>query len=465
MPPAPPAAPARDPSKMSALELRAGVSLASIFALRMLGLFLILPVFAVHASKLEGGNNHALVGLAIGAYGLTQAILQLPFGIASDRYGRKPAIIAGLLVFAAGSFVAAFATDIYMTILGRAIQGAGAISAAVFAFAADLTRDEHRTKIMAIIGSSIGGVFALSLVAAPVLYRLIGMPGIFALTGVLAIAAIGVVGFMLPDAAQAPHAAPKAAAPVSLGEVLRNVQLLRLNFGIFVLHAVQMAMFVVVPLALVRLGLPVGQHWEVYLPVVLGSFVLMLPAVIYADRKAQAKKVFVGAIVLMLAVQIAIGAALGNLPLLVVVLLLFFASFNVLEASLPSLVSRIAPPGAKGAAIGVYNTTQSLGLFVGGAAGGLLLQHFGELAVFICGSVLSLAWLALAATMTSPPVIGNRSFRVGRVTDPDHLSRNLERIPGVREAVVLPDEGVLHLKVNLESWNEKEVRKLIGGEA
>ena len=308
---------------MSRDEKRAGAALASIFALRMLGLFLILPVFAVHAATLEGGGNHALVGLAIGAYGLTQAILQLPFGIASDRFGRKPAIIAGLLIFAAGSFVAAFATDIYMTIIGRSIQGAGAISAAVFAFAADLTREEHRTKIMAIIGSSIGGVFALSLIAAPVLYRFMGMQGIFTLTGVLALGAIGVVKFMLPGAEQAPHA-PQDAAPASLGEVLRNGQLLRLNFGIFVLHAVQMAMFVVVPLALVRLGLPVAQHWEVYLPVVLGSFVLMVPAVIYADRKAQAKRVFVGAVALMLGVQIALGAALGNLPLLVVVLLLFF---------------------------------------------------------------------------------------------------------------------------------------------
>ena len=396
----------------------------------MLGLFLILPVFAVHARTLAGGSDLTMVGLAIGAYGLTQACLQLPFGMASDKYGRKPAMIAGLIVFALGSFFAAFAQDIYLTIAGRAIQGAGAISAAVVAFAADLTREEHRTKTMAIIGSSIGATFALSLVAAPYLYHLIGMPGIFVLTGALAIAAIGVVLFVVPDAAPHPHAAADTAPQASLASVLRNPDLLRLNLGIFVLHVVQMAMFVVIPLAMVRLGLPVASHWEVYVPVVLGSFAIMVPAVIYADRAARLKAVFVTSVALMLLVQIGIAALLENFAGLVVMLLLFFTAFNVLEASLPSLVSRMAPASARGTAIGVYNTTQSLGLFCGGAMGGWLSQHVGAQSVFVCGGILVAAWLALAATMKSPRVIARRGARVEPCTSADPFARATPALPG-----------------------------------
>ncbi len=384
--------------RMTPEERRTGASLASIFALRMLGLFLILPVFSVHAKTLPGGDNLALVGFALGAYGLTQAFFQIPYGVASDYFGRKLVIVVGLLVFALGSFVAAWAPDMTWIIVGRVLQGAGAISAAVTALAADLTREQHRTKVMAMIGSSIGLVFALSLVGAPVLYGWIGMPGLFVLTGVLALAAIGLLLKAVPPA-PAPHGHEK----LPLRRVLFDADLLRLNLGIFTLHMVQMAMFVVLPHALVDFGgLPPAAHWQVYLPAVLVSFVVMVPAIIAAERKDKMRPVFLAAVGLLAVVQIGLYVLHDNLWLLALWLLLFFVAFNVLEATLPSLVSRTAPPAAKGAALGVYNTTQAIGLFIGGAAGGYIAQHFSDNAVFAACAGLALTWLAVAATMNFP---------------------------------------------------------------
>ena len=384
--------------RMSPEERRAGVSLAAIFALRMLGLFLILPVFSIHAVHLPGGNDLALVGFALGAYGLTQAIFQIPYGIASDIWGRKRVIVIGLLVFAFGSFVAAWAPDMYWTIAGRVLQGAGAISAAVTALAADLTREEHRTKVMAMIGSSIGLVFALSLVGAPVLYGLIGMGGLFAMTGMLALAAIVLLLKAVPPAPPA-HGHEK----LPLRRVIRDPDLLRLNLGIFTLHMIQMAMFVVLPHALVdHPHLAVPDHWKVYLPALLASFVVMVPAIIAAERKDRMRAVFLAAVALLVVVQLGlliVGQSLWTLGLW---LLLFFVAFNILEASLPSLVSRVAPPAAKGAALGVYNTTQALGLFVGGAAGGYIAQHFGDNAVFAVCAGLAVIWSGVAASMNFP---------------------------------------------------------------
>jgi len=392
---------------MSGAEVRASASLASIFALRMLGLFLILPVFAVHAKGLSGGENAAMVGLAMGIYGLAQSFGQIPFGIASDKYGRKRVIVIGLILFALGSFVAASAHDIAWVIAGRAIQGAGAISAAVTAFIADSTREEHRTKAMAMVGASIGLTFAVSLVASPVLYKLIGMGGIFSLTGVLALAAIGVVIFVVPDAPMV------KARRVPFGEVLRHGELMRLNFGVFALHMTQMAMFVVLPAALVQYaGLPVSDHWKIYLPVVLASFVFMLPPVFIGEKLGMMKQVFVAAISLLLIVQIGMWATLSHFAehwgVLVFLLFAFFIAFNILEACQPSLVSRIAPAAAKGTALGVYNTLQALGLFCGGALGGWLKQHLGASSVFVLCAVATLTWLIIASNMKNLPRRGIR---------------------------------------------------------
>ena len=384
--------------RMTPEERRAGASLASIFALRMLGLFLILPVFSVYAKTLPGGDNLALVGFALGAYGLTQAFFQIPYGIASDYFGRKLVIVIGLVIFALGSFVAAWAPDMTWIIVGRVLQGAGAISAAVTALAADLTREEHRTKVMAMIGSSIGLVFALSLVGAPLLYGWIGMGGLFIMTGVLALAAIVLLLKAVPPAPP-PHGHEK----LPLRRVIFDADLLRLNLGIFVLHMVQMAMFVVLPHALVdHGGLDAAAHWKVYLPAVLVSFAIMVPAIIAAERKDKMRPVFLAAVGLLVVVQGGLYLLHESLWVLALWLLLFFVAFNVLEATLPSLVSRTAPPAAKGAALGVYNTTQAIGLFIGGAAGGYIAQHFGDNVVFAACTGLVLIWLAVATTMNFP---------------------------------------------------------------
>lgn len=383
---------------MSPLERRVGASLASIFALRMLGLFLILPVFSIYAKDVPGGDNLTLVGFALGAYGLTQALFQIPYGIASDYWGRKPVIVVGLLLFAFGSFVAAWAPDLHWVIVGRVLQGAGAISAAVTALAADLTREEHRTKVMAMIGSSIGLVFALSLVGAPLLYGWIGMGGLFVLTGGLALAAIGLLLKVVPAVPP-----PSGHRRLPLRQVLADRDLLRLNLGIFTLHLIQMAMFVVLPHALVKHGgLAPAAHWQVYLPAVLVSFAVMVPAIIAAERRDKMRPIFLAAVALLIVVQCGLYLAGSSLWTLALWLLLFFVAFNVLEATLPSLVSRTAPPEAKGAALGVYNTTQACGLFLGGTLGGYLAQHFGDNAVFSACAGLALLWLLVAASMNFP---------------------------------------------------------------
>ena len=387
--------------RMSSDEKRAGVSLAAVFALRMLGLFLILPVFAIYAKELPSGNDVALVGIALGAYGLTQACLQIAYGAASDRFGRKPVIVFGLVVFVVGSFVAALAGDIYVVIAGRVLQGAGAISAAVTALAADLTREQHLTKVMAMIGSSIGLVFAISMVGAPLLFVSIGMPGIFALTGILALLAIFVVLRVVPAA----PAVPRQPTWQSFVEVLSHRQLLRLNFGVFALHLMLTAMWVLLPAELISTGgLPVAEHWKVYLPALLLSFVIMVPAIIVAERFARMKLIFNAAIVLLLLVQFGFGLFSAGLYGLAFWLTLFFVAFNILEATQPSLISRIAPPHAKGAALGVYNTTQALGLFLGGVFGGVLTKYAGPGAVWAGGAALALVWLMLGLSMSMPPL-------------------------------------------------------------
>ncbi len=387
-------------SKMTPLELRAGIALSGIFGLRLLGMFVILPVFAIYAEHLPGGDNLTLVGMAIGAYGLTQAILQIPFGWWSDRYGRKPVIYFGLAIFAVGSCIAALAPNIHIVILGRILQGAGAISAAVIAMAADLTRVEHRAKTMAMIGSTIGLSFAVSLIASPWLNRVIGVPGIFALTGVLALAAMLVVWRCIPDPPVTPPAPGRALK--DFWNVLKDPQLARLNWGIFALHAVLMALFIVMPFSLRDAGLAVAQHWKVYLPVMLGSFVLMLPPIMQAGKPELLRRWFIAAVALLLASHLALPWLGGNLWLLSFFLLAFFAPFNALEAMLPTLTTRLAPAHAKGTAIGLYSSIQFFGTFLGAAGGGFLYEHWGAISVMVFDAVLLAIWLILALGMKVP---------------------------------------------------------------
>jgi MFS family permease len=387
---------------MSPQERRSSVSLALIFALRMLGLFLVLPVFALEARHLPGGDNPALVGLAMGIYGLTQGCLQMVYGMASDRLGRKRVILFGLLVFAIGSFAAALADTLPGLVAGRALQGAGAVSAAVTALLADQTRDSVRTKAMALVGASIGLVFALSLVLSPLLNGWIGLHGIFTLTGVLALGGMAVVQWLVPAETRGHAPLP---ARHALGQVLRNPALLRLNYGVFVLHAVQLGMWMAIPALLVEAGLPKEAHWQVYLPAVLGSFFVMGGTLFPLERRGYLRAVFLFAIGLIASVQLALwylSAMQPSVLTLGVVLFVFFWGFNILEASQPSLASRLAPATVRGTALGVYNTLQSLGFFAGGAVGGWLVKSVGARGLFsVCGAAM-LLWLAVAWRMQTP---------------------------------------------------------------
>lgn len=404
----------RSTHRMTRAELRSTAYLAGVSGLRMFGLFVVLPVLSLFAASLPGGADPAMIGFALGAYGLAQAVLQIPFGWASDRVGRKPAIAFGLAVFAAGSFLAAWAPDIGWLAAGRTLQGAGAVSAAVMALAADLTRDEVRTRAMALIGITIGGTFAASLVAGPLLGGAIGVRGIFVLTGILALAAIAVVRFGVPDP---PASAPRAreeGGRVAIRRVLADPQLLRLDFGIFALHAILMALFVQMPFSLRDAGIEPASHWTVYLPVLVVSVGIVLPLFRSVDRPGRGKAVLTGAIA-VLGVGLAILAAAGtSLVAIVAGLGVFFCAFNLLEASLPSMVSRFAPRASRGTAIGVFSGMQYLGMFAGGAGGGLLLKHAGPAAVYGFGAALAALWLVAGATMANPPAPAESTLSIGR---------------------------------------------------
>ncbi len=385
---------------MTPVERRASASLALIFALRMLGLFLVLPVFALEAARMPGGDDPARVGLAMGIYGLTQGILQIPFGVASDRFGRKRVIVIGLLLFAAGSLLAAAADTLGGLIIGRSLQGAGAISAAVTALLADQTRDEVRTKAMALVGASIGLMFALSLVLAPLVAAQIGLSGLFVVTGVLALLGIAVVIWWTPPE-PLQH---KDMARGKFSEVLTHTTLLRLNFGVFVLHAVQLAMWVAIPAMLVQAGLAKDHHWQVYLPAVLASFFVMGATLFPLERRGYLRAVFLVSIGLIGLVQVGLllSAQAPGILVLGLLLFVFFCGFNVLEASQPSMASRVAPAHVRGSALGVYNTLQSLGFFAGGAMGGWLAKSTGPQGLFAVCAGLMLLWLLVAWPMTAP---------------------------------------------------------------
>jgi len=380
---------------MTAQERRSSVSLALIFALRMFGLFLVLPVFALEARKYPGGDDPALVGLAMGMYGLTQAFFQLPLGMASDRFGRKRVIVAGLLVFAVGSLWAALASDVMGLLLGRALQGAGAVSAAVTALLADQTRETVRTKAMALVGISIGLMFALALVAAPLLAAQFGLAGLFWLTFALTVAGIATVLWVVPpEQPLSTHGQPGR-----LADVLRNADLMRVNFGVFVLHTVQMAMWVAVPAMLVQAGLLKEAHWQAYLPALVLSIIAM-GGLLAMERRGRLRAAMLLSIGLILLVQVglgvvALGGGMPSLWCLGALLFVFFCGFNMLEATQPSLVSRMAPGSLRGAALGAYNTLQSLGLFAGGALGGALAKWAGAPGLFAATALLATLWLAL----------------------------------------------------------------------
>lgn len=392
---------------MNSIELRSALSLAGIFALRMFGLFLILPVFSIHAKGLPGGDNATLVGLALGVYGMVQAFFHIPLGILSDRIGRRAVVVGGLVLFVLGAEVAASHDDLTWIIVGRAIQGAGAVSAAVTAWLADLTREEIRTRAMAIIGGSIALTFALSLVIASPLHKAVGMTGIFNLMAVMGGIALLIALKVVPNTPKEMVIVSKEQrAKSSWWQVLKKPELLRLNAGVLILHACQVAMFIVVPRLLVEAGLPLDQHWTLYLPVVLISFFVMAPMLMRAEKKEKLRALMITAVLLMIASQvyfsIIVGMEVKASYVLGGGLLIFFIGFNLLEALQPSLVSRCAGE-FRGTALGIYNTTQSMGLFLGGVLGGWLLDHWGAVAIFGVAIALLGAWLIIVLTMAELP--------------------------------------------------------------
>lgn len=440
----------QDLDHMTPSEQRAARGLASIYALRMMGLFMILPVFALYAESLVGMTPF-LVGLAIGIYGLTQAIFQIPFGMLSDRIGRKPVIIIGLLIFAVGSVIAALAESMTWVIIGRAVQGAGAIAAVVMALTADLTREEHRVKAMAMIGISIGIAFAFSLVLGPLLASWIGVPGIFWLTALLSLGGIVVLLKIVPTPIESKFHRDAQPIPAQFKKVLKNPELLRLDIGIFTLHMTLTASFVVIPLALRDYALlDSAEHWWVYLPVMLLSMALMVPFIIIAEKRRKMKEIMTLSVAALVVAEFMLMVGYHSMVLIIIALLVFFIAFNVLEASLPSLIVKAAPADLKGTAMGVYSSFQFIGAFVGGSMGGLLYGAFGLEGVFLGCAMMLVVWLFVVKTMRNPRYLGSFMINVGPVDkeQASHLVHELTNVTGVAEAVVIPEDGIAYLKVD-----------------
>jgi len=440
---------------MNKLEFRAAGSLAAVFSVRLLGLFMVYPVFAAYAGGLTGASPY-LIGEALGIYGLTQGLLQIPFGLLSDKIGRKTMIVFGLILFAIGSAVAARSTTIGGVIIGRALQGSGAVGSVILAMVADLTAEENRTKAMALVGITIGASFMVALVAGPIAAHFVGVGGIFWLMVGLATAGIAITQFVVPTPRRLSVHRDAETVPGLIGSVLRNKELLRLDLGIFALHAMLTASFLLVP-ALLRGTLAISSlnDWMVYLPVLLVSIAVMVPAIIVAEKYRHMKAVFVSAVAVLAVSQIMLAFAAGNIYLLLAALVIFFSAFNVMEASLPSLITKTAPPDAKGTATGIYSSLQFLGIFAGGVVGGFANQHGGSIAVFALTTALALLWLFAAAGMAQPSYLTTRVVPTGNVqaADAERLAARLRKLPGVAEAVVIAEEKLAYLKVDSKTFD------------
>lgn len=444
-------------------ENRAVLSLATIFSFRMLGLFMILPIFSLYATHIQGATP-TLIGIALGIYGLTQAILQIPFGMLSDRIGRKPVITLGLLIFALGSLVAAMSTSITGIILGRALQGGGAIGSTIIALTADLTRVENRTKAMAVIGLTIGLSFMLAMILGPLLNSWVHLSGIFWLTALLALLGIVILFVVVPNPPRTVfHWDAQPALPL-FKSILTNMELLRLNLGICLQHAILTASFIAIPIVLHQeIGLKENQQWLLYLSVLIASFFAMLPFIIIAEKKHKMKTIFLIAIATLAITQGILAFIHPSLSILSAALLLFFTAFTFLEASLPSLISKIAPSHSKGTAIGIYSSCQFLGIFLGGSIGGLVFSYFSVNGVFLFCTILAILWLLAAASMQKPPYLTTLVLNIGQRSNEQarELSKRLNNAAGVSEAMIMIEEGIAYLKIDKKQVNQKALDEII----
>ena len=435
-------------SSMTSLEKRSIAGLSAIFGLRMLGLFMIFPVFSLAADQYSGATP-MLIGLAIGAYGLTQALLQIPFGMLSDRIGRKRVITMGLILFAAGSVVAANADSIYMVIAGRLLQGSGAIAAAIMALTADLTRDEHRTKAMASIGISIGLSFSIALASGAALEHWIGLSGIFWATAVLSLVGIAVLHLWIPTPTRCVNHRDIEPIPQQFKKVLKNPDIMRMVFSIMILHCLLTTSFFALPITLQDYaGLARDQHALAYVPILIMAFISMVPFILIAEKRRKMKPVFLGAIVVLAISQLGWAMLPNSLVAVLISLWLFFTAFNILEASLPSLMSKLSPLENKGTAMGIYSTAQFVGAFLGGTLGGLMYTQFALSGVFIAGVVLTLIWLVVVMPMRPPRHLINRIIHVDNLSpeNADNIAQQINAIEGVVETIVVVEEQVAYVK-------------------
>ncbi len=447
---------------LSSIEKKVAFSLASVFGLRMMGLFMIMPVFALYGQHLKGFSP-LWVGIAIGAYGLTQALLQIPMGILSDKIGRKPVILSGLVLFAIGSVIAANADSIYMVVFGRAVQGMGAIAAAVLALAADLTRDDQRTKVMAIIGMCIGFSFALALLVGPIIAEHLGLSGIFLMTALFAILGMIIVQFFVPTPVSHAPKGDTLPAPARLKAMLKDPQLIRLDAGIFILHLTLTAVFVALPFVLVDAGFTKEQHWKLYFPTFIGAFFLMVPLIIIGVKKKNTKATFQISLIIMVLALGLLAISGGHLWLISTAILLFFTAFNYLEASLPSLIAKFCPAGDKGSAMGVYSTSQFLGAFCGGMLGGGIYQFVGATGVFLLALALICFWLVLTLGMKNPILLKSYTL-AANIKDKQHatvIAEKLVTMKGVAEAILIIEEQAAYLKVD-DQFDISEARAVLG---
>ena len=447
--------------KMTPGERRATWGLGTVFSLRMLGMFMVLPVLTTYGMALQGASE-ALIGIAIGIYGLTQAVFQIPFGLLSDRIGRKPLIVGGLAVFAAGSVIAALSDSIWGIILGRALQGSGAIAAAVMALLSDLTREQNRTKAMAFIGVSFGITFAIAMVLGPIITHKLGLHALFWMIAILATTGIALTIWVVPNSST--HVLNRESGMVkgSFSKVLAEPRLLKLNFGIMCLHILLMSTFVALPGQLADAGFPAAEHWKVYLATMLIAFGSVVPFIIYAEVKRKMKQVFVFCVGLIVVAEIVLWNAQTQFWQLVVGVQLFFVAFNLMEALLPSLISKESPAGYKGTAMGVYSTSQFLGVAIGGSLGGWIDGMFDGQGVFLAGAMLAAVWLAVASTMKEPPYVSSLRIEIpADIAANEALKVRLLETEGIKEVLIAEEEHSAYVKIDSKVTNRFEVEQSI----